>query len=143
MTRSAVSVVLDTNIVLDVFVFADEAAQPIRDLLEAQSVDWIATPPMRSELERILGYPQIVPRLVFYRLTASDVLASFDRHARIVPVAPKALITCTDPDDQCFIDLAVQHKARLVSKDRAVLKMKKRLAAYGAVAGSSWPAVTR
>ncbi len=137
------AVILDTNIVLDVFVFNDEDAQPLRDMLASGAMTWIATQPMRTELERVLGYPQIVPRLAFYQLTAAEVLGKFDRHTRIVPVAPKALISCTDRDDQCFIDLAIQHKARLISKDRAVLKMKNRLATYGARAGKTWLAVTK
>jgi predicted nucleic acid-binding protein len=57
------------------------------------------------------------------------VLQRFDAQARLVEVAPKASVTCRDADDQKFIDLAVQHQAMLLSKDRAVLCMKKRLLA--------------
>jgi predicted nucleic acid-binding protein len=89
---------------------------------------------MRDELQRVLAYPQIVPRLVFYGLSAQDVLAQFDRHARIVDAAPKADITCKDADDQKFIDLAVAHGALLLSKDAAVLAMARRLALRGAAA---------
>jgi putative PIN family toxin of toxin-antitoxin system len=126
---SGALLILDTNIVLDVFVFQDAAAQPIRDGLAAGSLDWIATPPMRSELERVLGYPQIIPRLAFYELSAGDVLAQFDLHARLVPVPSKASVTCRDADDQMFIDLAVAHGAVLLSKDKAVTSMAKRLQA--------------
>ena len=124
-------VVIDTNIILDVFVFADAAAKPIKKALEAGELDWIATQPMRDELARVLAYPKIVPRLDFYQLSADDVLASFDRHARLVDIAPKASLTCSDADDQKFIDLAVAHQAQLVSKDRAVISMSKRLLAHG------------
>ena len=68
-------VVIDTNIILDIFVFADAAAKPVRQALEAGELDWIATRPMRDELARVLDYPQIVPRLKFYQLSADDVLA--------------------------------------------------------------------
>lgn len=122
-------VVLDTNIVLDLFVFRDPAALPVRQALEAGTLDWVATQPMRDELERVLAYPQIVPRLAFYKLEAADVLAGFDRHARLTQVAAKAAVTCSDADDQKFIDLAVVHRAWLLSKDQAVLCMKKRLLA--------------
>ncbi len=128
--------VLDTNIVLDVFVFDDTAAAPVRAALAAGSHDWIATDAMRVELARVLAYPQIVPRLAFYRLEADEVLARFDRHARIVPVAPKVAATCKDPDDQGFIDLAVAHRAQLLSKDRAVLCMRKRVLQHGARIGT-------
>ncbi len=125
------ALVIDTNIVLDLFVFADVAAMPLRTAMEAGSIDWLATPAMRIELARVLGYPQIVPRLGRCGLTAHDVLASFDRRARLMAVAPKASVTCSDADDQCFIDLAVAHRVPLLSKDRAVLTLRKRLAVLG------------
>ena len=125
------AVVIDTNIILDVFVFNDAAAKPVRQALEAGELDWIATQPMRDELARVLGYPQIVPRLNFYQLSADDVLASFDRHARLLEVAVKARLNCSDPDDQKFIDLAVAGKTLLLSKDRHVISMSKRLLAHG------------
>ena len=124
-------VVIDTNIVLDVFIFNDAAARPLRKALGAGELDWIATLPMRDELARVLTYRQIVPRLAFYGLSADDVLASFDRHARLLEVAIKARVTCSDPDDQKFIDLAVAGKTLLLSKDRHILSMSKRLLAQG------------
>lgn len=124
-------VVLDTNIVLDVFVFNDAAAQPVKQALQAGELDWLATQPMRDELARVLAYPQIIPRLVFYQLAAEDVLDAFDRHARLTEVAAKAAVTCSDADDQKFIDLAVAAQALLLSKDRDVLSMRKRLLALG------------
>ena len=125
------SVVLDTNIVLDVFVFSDAAAIPLKKALAAGDIHWLATQPMRDELARVLAYPQIVPRLNFYQLTAEGVLTAFDQHARITQVAAKASVTCSDVDDQKFIDLAVAHQALLLSKDQHVLSMRKRLLAHG------------
>ena len=124
-------IVLDTNIVLDVFVFNDSAAEPVRQALGNQAVDWIATRSMRGELARVLAYPKIVARLALCKLSAQDVLTRFDQHARLVDAAPKAGVTCSDTDDQMFIDLAVQHQCLLLSKDRDVLAMKKRLQALG------------
>lgn len=129
MTQPAV--VLDTNIVLDVFVFADVAAKAVKQALEAGEIDWIATQTMRDELERVLAYPQIAPRLAFYQLSADDVLAAFDRHARLTDVAAKCRLSCSDADDQKFIDLAVASQALLLSKDRHILSMAKRLRALG------------
>lgn len=130
-TMTAVSVVLDTNIILDVFIFDDIAAKSVKRALEAGELDWIATQPMRDELARVLAYAQIVPRLAFYGLSADDVLAAFDRHARLTEVAAKSRLTCKDADDQKFIDLAVAAQALLLSKDRHILSMTKRLRAQG------------
>ena len=123
------TIVLDTNIVLDTFVFNDPTAEPLRIGLANNELNWLATQPMRDELARVLAYPKIAARLAFYELTLDDVLAKFDHHARIVEVAPKAGMTCSDADDQKFIDLAVQQSALLLSKDAHIISMKKRLLA--------------
>ncbi len=120
-------IVLDTNIVLDAFVFDDPATQPLKLALAAKEIQWIATKAMRDELARVLGYPKIVLRLASHKVSAVDVLAQFDGQAQWMDTAPKARVSCRDPDDQKFIDLAVAHKATLLSKDRAVLCMAKRL----------------
>jgi putative PIN family toxin of toxin-antitoxin system len=125
------TIVLDTNIILDVFVFSDVRAEPIRLGLKENSLNWLATQAMRDELARVLAYPKIIQRLNFYALTAEVVLSKFDEHASLVDVAPKASVTCKDADDQKFIDLAVEHSALLISKDQHVLSMRKRLAAHG------------
>jgi putative PIN family toxin of toxin-antitoxin system len=134
------TLVLDTNIVLDLFVFADAAARPIDAALTEGRLQWLATQAMRDELERVLAYPQIVSRLAYYALESSQVLARFDRHVRIVEAPAKAPVTCSDADDQKFIDLAVAHKCLLLSKDAAVLSMAKRLAALDVVAAAAMPA---
>jgi putative PIN family toxin of toxin-antitoxin system len=125
--------VIDTNVVLDLFVFADVAAAPLRSALQSGSITWIATAAMREELARVLAYPKIVPRLQYYQCTAEKVLQQMDGLVRWVDVAPKAAVTCKDADDQKFIDLAVTHRAMLLSKDHAVLCMQKRLLALGVI----------
>lgn len=121
--------VLDTNIVLDLLVFDDPAAVPLRAALARGEWRWLATAPMRDEFARVLTYPKIVARLAVCGLAAPAVLSAFDAQTQPVPVPPKAPVTCKDADDQKFIDLAVHHRATLLSKDAAVLCMKKRLQA--------------
>lgn len=120
--------VLDTNIVLDLLVFGDPKAQGLSAGLLAGTLHWLATAEMREELRRVLDYPKLAPRVAYHRGGPASVLADFDSHARLVEPALKAPITCGDPDDQKFIDLAVAHRCTLLSKDREVLRMSKRLA---------------
>ena len=135
-------IVLDTNIVLDLFIFADQATPVLRAALEARSLHWIATQVMRDELERVLAYTHIVPRMQFYQVTAQDVLARFDALVSLVQVAPKARYVCKDVDDQKFIDLAVAHQAILLSKDKAVLTMAKRLQSLGVQTAAQFAALS-
>ena len=122
-----IPVVMDTNIVLDLLVFADPQGADLRAALEAGRLQWLATPAMREELQRVLDYPQLQTRLAFYGLSLAQVMAAFDARVCLCPPAPKAPCTCKDPDDQKFIDLAVAHQAALLSKDKAVLALRKRL----------------
>ena len=122
-------VVLDTNIVLVLFVFGDLAAQALKSAVITGQLQWLATEAMRVELERVLTYPQVAKRLTRDGVAAAEVLLAFDTHARIVAAASKAPVTCSDADDQIFIDLAVAHKTWLLSKDQAILCMRKRLLA--------------
>ena len=136
-TQQPTPIVLDTNIILDLFVFKNPATISLMQALESGTHQWIATQPMRDELQRVLGYAHIAPRLAFHQLTAASILAQFDKFATLKPVAPKATVTCKDADDQKFIDLAVAHTSRLLSKDHAVLCMARRLLALGVIASAA------
>ncbi len=125
------ALVLDTNIVLDLLLFGDAATQPLQQALALGAFDWMATDAMREELARVLDYPNIRPHLRPGQHSAASVLAAFDQRVRLVAVAAKAPFTCTDADDQKFIDLAAAHQAHLLSKDKAVLRLGKRLASLG------------
>jgi putative PIN family toxin of toxin-antitoxin system len=133
----AVLRVLDTNIVLDLWVFDEPKSLQLKSSLEDGKTRWIATAAMREELARVLAYPQIVKRLTARALPADTILEHFDHHVQLHPDAPKAPYTCKDADDQKFIDLAVQFGAALHSKDAEVLCMKKRLERCG-VALNPW-----
>lgn len=129
-------VVVDTNVALDLLIFSDPRTAPLRTLLAQGRLAWIATQVMRDELERVLAYPHIVERMDYYRVSAAQVLAAFDAQVRLVDIAPKVVYVCKDADDQKFIDLAAAHRAILLSKDKAVICMRKRLMNLGAQVGT-------
>jgi putative PIN family toxin of toxin-antitoxin system len=137
---TAVRVVLDTNIVLDLWLYKDPATPALLAALKNKDVQWLATQVMRDELERVLAYTHIVKRLAFSELAAEDILAQFDAHVQLMPVAAKAMFVCKDGDDQKFIDLAAQHQTQLISKDKAVLTMRNRMARLGVAVGKVFPA---
>ncbi|MEY4266459.1 MAG: hypothetical protein RIS90_994 [Pseudomonadota bacterium] len=128
-------VVLDTNIVLDLLLFQNPQAQGLRQALNQQQLRWLATAPMREELVRVLAYPKITPVLTRLGHTVAPLLAQWDGLVSAVEVAPRCALRCRDPDDQMFIDLAVAHRAQLLSKDALVLRLTKRLLPLGVVVG--------
>lgn len=119
-------VVVDTNIVLDVLVFEDPGVQALREALQAGG-RWCVTPAMRAELLRVLDYPMIARRRAQRGLGVDQVMSAFDAWTEMHPVAVKAPYTCKDPDDQGFVDLACALGVDLISKDKAVLALHKRL----------------
>lgn len=122
-----VRVVIDTQAVLDWQFFGNPVCRDWTPPGIQSGWRWIATTSMRDELAHVLarGFD---PR---WSTPAEQVLAFFDRHASLQtdPTAPTALtrgLRCTDPDDQKFVDLAATGAAWLVSRDRAVLKLRRR-----------------
>lgn len=130
---SSLLVVIDTNIVLDIWVYQDPATPSLLKALQDGELQWLASPPMREELWRVLDYPHIAKRRARDGVSAADVLAHFDAFAQLQDVAAKAPYVCKDEDDQKFIDLAVAHQALLLSKDKQVLRLRNRLARLGVV----------
>lgn len=129
--REAVPLVVDTNCVLDLWLFADPRVAALERWIRAGRARWIATAAMREELERVLSYAAIVRQMQARQLTAADVLEAFDHWSETVAPAPASRLRCSDPDDQMFIDLAIQWRAGLCSRDRAVLALAKRLQPAG------------
>lgn len=142
--------VIDTNCVLDLCLFNDPRTLALRQALEAGRVRWLACAGMAEELERVLHYPAV--QRAWLRLgsvsaqdtpgSPADVLQWFHRHSQLCEAPPPSGLRCQDRDDQVFIDLAVAHCAVLLSKDRRVLQLHRRMAAPrpggnpGAMAGT-------
>ena len=139
---SVSTVVLDTNILLDLWVYDDAAVEPLREHLQAGGLRWLATPSMREELRRVLDYPHIAARLAARPQKAQVVLDAFDAHAQLQPDAPRAPYVCKDPDDQKFIELAAAIDAdALVTKDKLLLKLARKtrkLALFRILSPEQW-----
>lgn len=130
MLRALPCAVLDSNIWVDILIFDDPHTRPIRDALQAGRLHAIIDANCREELKRVLAYP----RFARFALDEHAALEWVDAHTtRPTPKPDAALSTrplprCKDPDDQKFLELANQARVQyLVSKDRAVLKLKRRM----------------
>ena len=116
--------VLDTNVVLDLFHWANTDAVPIMAALEAGQIECIADEQTLDELKRVLTYPQL-------KLTPDMIVARYAHYTGLVEVFPQGeappLPRCKDRDDQKFLELAARCGANLlVSKDKALLRLRGR-----------------
>lgn len=130
-TAAPAALVLDTNVLLDWLVFRDPSAAALEPALAGGAWRWHATAAMRSELERVLTYQA----LAGWSPEPAGVWSAWERWAVCVePAAPPLAspLRCTDPDDQKFLDLALQlGRCTLLSRDRAVLKLARRATPLG------------
>lgn len=123
--------VLDTNVWLDWLAFADPGVEPLRTAVSQGWVRVAGLPRGRDELADVLRRETVIrqadaarTRKALPSLDARLALAAYDATVTIHPAAPACALVCRDPDDQCFIDLAVAARARwLVTKDRALLSL--------------------
>ena len=131
-------IVIDTNVLLDIWVYRNPATPPLLAALEIGQLRWLTTAAMREELLRVLNYAHIAMRRDKEGLSLQAVMEAFDRLSLSVDDAPRCTVVCKDPDDQKFIDLAVAQTAVLLSKDKLVLKLRTRLSAFGVKTTAEW-----
>jgi uncharacterized protein len=127
-------VVLDSNVWIDILVFDDPHTRPIAAALAENRLDAVIDARCLAELARVLDYPQFVRYAVDKEAALAQVagwttmIAPADEIAAGETV-PRPLPKCRDRDDQKFLELADRAGAAwLVSKDRELLRMAKRIA---------------
>jgi putative PIN family toxin of toxin-antitoxin system len=129
-SAAAPPIVLDTNVVLDCWLFEAPASQPLRRAVEAGRLRWLATGPMLDELAHVLARPLGARwELQRERLHSESRLLALASVVPAVACPPCSAgsLRCSDPDDQKFLDAALHERARwLVSRDRALLKLRRR-----------------
>jgi putative PIN family toxin of toxin-antitoxin system len=116
--------VLDTNVVLDLFHWANTDAVPIMAALEGGRIECFADERTLDELQRVLTYPQL-------KMTPEMMSERYARYSGLVQLVPAGeappLPRCKDRDDQKFLELAARCGANiLVSKDKALLRLRGR-----------------
>ncbi len=122
------TLILDTNIVLDLLVFQDPRANWIRDGIARGQFELIYSSEMLVELTDVIARPQFAQS----GYDQSTVLSSWTQMAIHKPTPPRCSFRCDDPDDQAFIDLAYHYRpSQLLSKDRKVLQMQRTLGEHG------------
>lgn len=123
-------IVIDTNVCLDLFVFKDPRWAGLLAALESGAVEAITRSDCRDEYNIVLHYKHL-PLDDDSRPLAA---ARFDELIKVVapPESGIRLPVCTDKDDQKFLEVARDANAAiLITKDKALLKLARRLAKAG------------
>lgn len=120
-------VVLDTNVLVSLYVFADSRFAPLRARIEGGEWQAITNDACRDEFRRVLTYPM-------FALTEEqqcDALATYGAHTTHFANPPQGAMAtlprCSDRDDQKFLELARDSTADwLVTADKALLRLARR-----------------
>jgi putative PIN family toxin of toxin-antitoxin system len=134
------SVVFDTNVLLDIFVFHDFRAIHLIEALLNQTLDALASEETLEELTDVIARPLFsLSQSEQKRITLEwRALARMIKDEDIV----KAPWECHDKDDQVFLDLAYTAKpCMLISKDNEVLKLANRAVKEGVVITADYKAL--
>ena len=115
------SVVFDTNVLLDLFVFNDFRALHLKQALLNQQIDALASPKTLEEFADVISRPLFSLETI----AQEKILLQWTSLARVLD--DQSLLSspwrCQDPDDQVFLDLAFTVRpCTLISKDLEVLK---------------------
>ena len=120
-------VILDTNVLLDLFVFNDFRALHLKEALLAGHISALATPKTLEEFADVISRPLFS----LDQTTQENIFTHWSSLAKVIgdEGLQKFPWQCQDPDDQVFLDLAYTHKpCTLVSKDNEVLKFASKAA---------------
>src|SRR5258706_8186567 len=123
--------ILDTNIWLDLLVFNDASAAPIRAALQTGRAKVFVDPGCYAELERVLATPLAKNRVLDVHAQVDCLKTVLETAEPIVDRAPPAALAslprCSDPDDHKFLELAFSALADcLITKYQALLALAKR-----------------
>jgi len=119
--------VLDTNILLDIFVFNDERALHLKKALFDKTMHFIASQKTIKEFADVISRPlfKLDEQTQVVILAQWQSIAEQQDDSNLAP----APWTCQDPHDQIFLDLAYQLRPSiLISKDKVVLQTASRAA---------------
>lgn len=118
---------IDTNVLLDLWVFADPRARLLRTALEGGEFAAVRSLRCDEELADVLARAE----LKVAESARQEILSLWHRLA--MPAEPRAApLTCSDPDDQKFLDLAWSAGAGwLFTRDKALLALAGRARTEG------------
>ena len=119
--------VLDTQVWLDWLVFDDPGVRPLRDAVQSGRAEIVIDAACEAELARVLAY-DLGKRSISSEAQLAALTLARSLARRVSTVVAEKLPQCKDADDQKFVELAYAAKADvLVTKDRALLEMRRRV----------------
>lgn len=120
--------VLDTNVLLDLWLFEDPSVQSLRWALASGGARALRSAACDAEFIDVLARPAFG----LDQATRDALWARWMACSEPIGAVAPAPLACADPDDQKFLDAAFSACASaLLTRDRALLLLARRAAAAG------------
>ncbi len=132
--KSPLRVVLDTNVLISLYVFADSRFAPLRAMVESGRWQALSNVACLNEWRRVLAYPEFnlgdEEQAAAY-LAYTEYVEHIEQGA--VDAGPRFVLPrCSDRDDQKFLEVARDGCADcLITADRALLVLARRQKVIG------------
>jgi putative PIN family toxin of toxin-antitoxin system len=128
LTGASARVVLDTNVLLDLWLFDDPSVRPLRQAIESGRVEPLRSRACDEEFAAVLARDSFGLKEPRQRA----LLAKWSGFGTTLQRLDPAPLACADPDDQKFLDAAFTGGADLLlTRDNALLQLARQAAALG------------
>ena len=117
-------IVIDTNVFISATFWKGDSFTILKKV-ENKEIDLIVSQEIIKEYGNVLNYEEIQSKVKIKELEANFILGDLVAHSIIVAPQVRHNIVKADPDDDKFIDAAVESKADyLISQDKDLLDLK-------------------
>lgn len=122
-------VVLDTNILLALWIFNDPSVAPLQEALDRGQLVAVRSAATDGEIREVLARPGL------FTVTPerqASLLADWAARSTFIEATTPVAFECRDPLDQKFLELAITAGARwLITRDKKLLKLRRKARPLG------------
>lgn len=118
-------IVVDANVFVSAILTPDSTSARVLDLVRENKVELLLSEAILLEIRRVLEYPKIAKRHKRSREELKTLMDEYIRFATMTPGRKMVRVVKEDPDDDRYLECAVEGKADfIVSGDRHLKDLK-------------------
>lgn len=115
-------IVLDCNIFVSALLVPGSGPAQILDLAKGKKIEVLVSPPILSEIGRVMRYPKLQKRHHLSSQQLDDLMADYAGFATLTPGKRRVKAILEDPSDNIYLDCALEGGADfIVSGDKHLL----------------------
>jgi uncharacterized protein len=118
-------IVLDCNIFVSALLVPGSGPAQLLDLARERKIELLVSPPILSEIARVMRYPKIQKRHRLSPEQLDDLIASYAGFATVTPGKRRVKVVHEDPSDNIYLECALEGEADfIVSGDKHLLDLE-------------------